>query len=193
VKYPEWYERRIVRGEGKGRWTCNRAVYDWWKGRIEEEAVVGHRYYCLMMLAVYAIKCEIDLEELQSDCLAMMEIFEARTDSEDNHFTSKDVFDALQAFEDRGLVTYPINSIANRSGLHIEKNKRNGRKQADHVKLMNAMKSLKKQIGEPVKEGRPSAERTVMEWYNQNPGKRKADCIRETRLDKKTVYKWWPG
>ena len=193
VKYPEWYERRIVRGEGKGRWTCNRAVYDWWKGRIEEEAVVGHRYYCLMMLAVYAIKCEIDLEELQADCLAMMEIFEERTDSEDNHFTAKDVFDALQAFEDRGLVTYPINSIANRSGLHIEKNKRNGRKQSTHLKIARSNLAIYNEEEGRARQGRPSSQAIVEDWYHDHPGQLMADCVRATGLSRPTVAKWWPA
>lgn len=31
-KYPEWYERRIVRHEKRGRWTVKRDLYDWWFG-----------------------------------------------------------------------------------------------------------------------------------------------------------------
>ena len=64
----------------------------------------------------------LDFNELMAE-------FEKLTDREDNHFTEKDVLDALQSFEDKGLITYPVNSIANRSGLEISKNKRNGLKQ----------------------------------------------------------------
>lgn len=67
AKYPEWYERRIVEKKPKGQWATNRAVYEWWKRRIFEEAVVGHRYYCLMLLVVYAIKCSVyDAEKKSS-------------------------------------------------------------------------------------------------------------------------------
>ena len=62
-KYPNWYEKRIVNKQAKGTWVCKRALYDWWKDRIENEAKTGHRYYCMMMLAVYARKSGIDLEE----------------------------------------------------------------------------------------------------------------------------------
>ena len=31
----------------------------------------------------------------------------------------------------------------------------------------------------------------VYEWRSAHPEGRKVDCIRETGLDKKTVYKWW--
>ena len=40
-------------------------------------------------------------------------------------------------------------------------------------------------------QGRHSKEEIVKEWRSQHPEGRKADCIRETGLDKKTVYKWW--
>ena len=39
--------------------------------------------------------------------------------------------------------------------------------------------------------GRPSAEQTVLEWQEKYPEGKKADCIRETGLSKKTVYRWW--
>ena len=191
-KYPDWYERRIVRGEPKGHWICKRDLYDWWKRRIREEARVGHRYYCLMMLAIYAVKCDIPREELEADCLELMEEFEKLTEKEDNHFTEKDVLDALQSFEDKGLITYPVNSIANRSGLKIAKNKRNYRKQATHLQVARAMRAVKAEIGENVSGGgRPTLQRTVQEWRGEHPDGKKAECVRETGLSRPTVYKWW--
>lgn len=191
-KYPEWYERRVEKGEGKGHWICNRAVYDWWKRRIREEVVVGHRYYALMLLSVYAIKCDIDKDELTKDCFEIMEIFEERTDNPNNHFTVKDVVDALQSFEDRGLITYPINSISSRSGLHIEKNKRNYRKQDVHLKIARFTQELQDPDGNwRNKNGAPTQQSTVKEWQRLHPDGKKAECIRETGLSKTTVYKWW--
>lgn len=194
-KYPEWYQKRIVEGQPKGRWTCNRAVYDWWKNRIANETTVGHRYYALMCLCIYAIKCEISREELEKDCFSLMEHFESITDKDDNHFTVKDVMDALQSFEDKGYVTYPINSISNRSGIPIEKNKRNGRKQETHLKIMRSnLVILNEDRGEAL-QGRPKGSskqrEIVLNWRLGNPNGKKADCIRETGLDKKTVYRWW--
>ena len=190
-KYPEWYEKRLVRGEPKGHWICKRDLYDWWKRRIREEARVGHRYYCLMMLSIYAVKCDIDRDELEADCLELMAEFEKLTDREDNHFTEKDVLDALQSFEDRGLITYPVNSIANRSGLSISKNKRNYRKQAVHLRIARATLSIMNDEQGKAVQGRPTQEQTVREWQELHPGGRRADCIRETGLSKPTVYKWW--
>jgi hypothetical protein len=196
-KYPDWYERRIERKEPKGHWICKRDLYDWWKRKIEVEAVVGHRYYCLMMLSIYAIKCDISREELEADCLELAEVFESRTKSEDNHFTHKDVLDALQSFEDKGLITYPVNSISNRSGIPIEKNKRNGLKQDQHLYLARRRKEDMKALGLPMKapEGRPKGssqqKKLVEAWQEIHPDGKKADCIRDTGLSKPTVYRWW--
>ena len=74
-------------------------------------------------------------------------------------------------------------------------NKRNWRKRREHIQVMNTMKALKKQLGEPVKEGRPAgsgtAQNRVQEWRQQHPAGRKADCHRDTGLDPKTIRKWW--
>lgn len=192
--YPDWYDRRIVNGEKKGHWTCSENVYNWWYNRIKDEARVGHRYYCLMMLCIYAIKCNITLKQLEDDCFSLLSDFEKLTDDENNHFTEKDIIDALQAYENKDFVTYPINSIQNRSGLHIEKNKRNYRKQKAHIEYMNQMRDFKLANNECLKAGRPKGtdkSEIVKKWQADHPNGKKAQCIRETGLAKHTVYKWW--
>ena len=92
-------------------------------------------------------------------------------------------------------MTFPRDDIAKLSGLTMPVNKRNWRKQKEHIQVMNTMKALKKQLGEAVNEGRPkgsgTAEERVREWRQQHPEGRKADCHRDTRLDPKTIRKWW--
>lgn len=88
--------------------------------------------------------------------------------------------------------TYPIDKIAYRTGIPIQKNKRNGRKQAEHIKLMNFVRDeINRNKDWRNKDGRPTAEQRVKEWQKSNPEGKKADCIRQTGLSKKTVYKWW--
>ena len=81
------------------------------------------------------------------------------------------------------------------SGLTMPVNKRHWRKQEEHIQVMNTMKALKKQLGEIVNEGRPKGSGTaqvrVYEWRQQHPEGRKADYLRETGLDPKTIRKWW--
>ena len=200
-KYPNWYERRIVRKEEKGHWECKRDLYDWWKRTILESGAVGHRYYCLMMLAIYAIKCgsNVTQEELEQDCFEIMEHFEELTISDDNHFTEKDVMDALQAYEDKNFITYPVNSIAYRSGIEIKKNKRNGLKQSEHLEEARAIRDIRAKRkgkenwydggGRP--KGSSKQKEEIIKWRKNNPDGKKADCIRALGFDKKTVYKWW--
>ncbi|KAB6409507.1 replication protein, partial [Bacteroides xylanisolvens] len=81
--------------------------------------------------------------------------------------------------------------IEDNTKVTIPANKRNYRKQEAHLYLARRKKEDMKVIGEVVKEGRPTAERTVREWQESHPTGKKADCIRETGLAKHTVYKWW--
>ena len=199
-KYPEWYERRIVRGDKcVKKWDYSKQkghngdeMYNWWLRRIEAEALVGKRYYCLMMLAIYALKCDIDQERLEADCFRLMRIFDEKSVDDKNRFTEKDVLDALQAFEDESLITYPVNSIRNRSGINIVKNKRNKRPQAKHLQGARALQAIDDPEGLwRNKDGRPTAQETVLKWRAANPDGTKYKCAKDTGLDKKTVYKWW--
>lgn len=188
-KYPEWYEKRIINKQPKGSWICKRDLYDWWKRKIWS-ASVGHRYNCLFLLSCYAIKCGISQEELESDMYEYFRPYDDMSVDEENRFTEKDIADALQAYEDKGLITYPINSIAKRSGFVIEKNKRNYRKQKQHMEIMRAIQSITNPDWREGN-GRKPKKDVVQEWRKTHPDGKKAECIKETGLSKPTVYKWW--
>lgn len=202
MKWPDWGERRIVRGEKRGTWAVNRRVYDWWKEKILGNATVGHRYYCCMMLAIYAQKCgrydpkhnpnPVTEEELEHDLNELYEHMESLTETEDNHFGLNDIQDAMEAYQER-WITYPRASISYMTGIAIPANKRNGRKQADHLKLMNYVRDEINGNKEwnKVGNGRKSQFETVQMWRAAHPDGRKIDCIRETGLSKPTVYKHW--
>ena len=197
-KYPEWYQDRVIDNKPKGHWICKRALYDWWKRKIYEGGEDGHRYWCIMTLATYAVKCGISREELEKDALGFVDILHERGKREDNPFTVDDVLSAIDAY-DISYITYPIDTIVNRTGIPIQKNKRNGRTRQQQIKIVNVTNSLKKEMGEHI--GRPKGSKDkmvrknkgymVIEWKIKNPNGKKADCIRETGLDKKTVYKYW--
>ena len=199
--YPDWYERRIERQEEKGTWHVSRNVYDWWKDEIQAGAAVGHRYYCLMMLAIYARKCSmydpkhnpnpVTEEELREDAFGLLEHMDAMTEDESNHFTTADILDALEAFNEK-WITYPRNSVEYKSGIRIKVNKRNGRKQADHIKLMNYVRDEINQNKDwRNKDGRPDKRAEVEAWHQEHPEGTKADCIRALGVDRKTVSKYW--
>ena len=71
-KYPDWYERRIVKKERRGRWTVKRDLYDWGRHRIGGEIRVGHRVYGIMTLAIYAKKCGVSEGGLRWDAFCFL-------------------------------------------------------------------------------------------------------------------------
>jgi len=189
-KYPEWYDRRVVRGEAKCSWTCKRDLYDWWKRKLEEGATDGHRYWCIQTLAVYAMKCGISREELETDAFGYIELLDSIGKREDNPFTTNDVLKALEAYN-ASYVTYPVKTISDRTGIRIEKNKRNYRKQKLHLKIARATLEIMNDEKGIVLQGRPDAKDIVLRWRRFNPEGKKIDCERETGLSRKTVLKWW--
>lgn len=107
-------------------------------------------------------------------------------------FTREDVESALECY-DVQFATFPIDDISRLSGISIEKNKRNGLKQNQHLYLARRRKADMKAIDLPMKapEGRPDKAKVVEEWQKSHLDGKKADCIRDTGLSKPTVYKWW--
>ena len=196
-KYPEWYEKRVVRGEKKGRWHIKRDLYDWWLRKIQSGDVsVGHRYWCLSVLASYGIKCDIPEDEVLTDALELLPLFDNISDDEHNRFTQRDVLDAMNMYQEN-YVTYSRAEVERVSGISVPPNKRNGLKQNQHLYLARRRKEDMKAIDLPMKapEGRPKGssqqKKLVEEWQKSHPDGKKSDCIRDTGLSKPTVYRWW--
>ena len=212
--YPDWYEKVIVNKDtSRKKWAVNRRVYDWWLREIKEGAVDGHRYFCLKMLAIYAIKCgnydakknpnPVTQEEFESDAWSLFEDFKARGKRADNPFKESDVACAIQVYEDKDMITFPRTSIQHKSGIRIEpqiRRREQGQrlKQKDHLEEARAVRDIRmKRAGRDWRNvnGRPrgsgTAQETVQRWRADNPGKSKYQCAKDTGLSKPTVYKWW--
>lgn len=192
--YPEWYQRRIVEGSPRKTWNIHRGLYDWWKRKVWEssQVAVGHRYHCLMFLAAYGKKCNVPFEEVRMDVLKLVPRMDDLTGRTERHFTEQDALDALKAYKE-SAETYPIKIISDRTGLQILRNKRNGRPQEEHIKIMNVIKQVTHPNGEwRNKDGAPNKKDIVQEWRRNNPNSmNKSLCARETGLSRPTVHKWW--
>ncbi len=189
AKYPEWYERRIVNGEKRGRWTVKRDLYDWWLGKIEREIHVGHRFYGIMTLAIYAVKCGISEDELYQDAYRLMKIFDDMSYEDSNRFTEDDVIKALEMYNEN-FVTFPRRDIEKYSGIQIPANKRNGRTQADHLKIARATKLITKTVDGFLKEGRPDKKDLIREYMIEHPQeKNKSKIAKELNIHRNTVGK----
>lgn len=190
IKYPEWYDKRIINKQPKGTWQANKAVYNWWLEKLHNHISEGHRYYGIMVLSIYAKKCGVSKEELEKDAFGLIDEMEKLTITDENHFTREDVLAALEMFNDN-YITFPIDTITTLTAIQIEKNKRNGRKQALHLKMARSNKAILKEAGELKTEGRPSKRNEVIEWKRQHPTGTIKECMEDTGISKSTLYKYW--
>lgn len=196
-KYPDWYERVVVKGEksrkkwdiaGKVHGDDPYALYHWWL-RQADGIKGGHRYFFLMCLSIYAYKCGVSKQQLRQD---MKQAFEKLKRVEhENPLTEDDIKSALEAY-DKEYFNFTIADIEALTDVRIERNKRNGRTRADHIRLMNFVRDeLNGNRDWRNKKGRPLADLTVYIWRQEHPEGRKVDCQRDTGLDPKTIRKWW--
>lgn len=200
-RYPGWYQDRVVAGKPRGTWTCNRALYDWWKGEIVEGANrfrsrdvgarEGHRYWAIFALAVYARKCDVPREELEKDALSLVPLLDSRTTSEDNHFTASDVMKALEAYDAR-YITVPRRTIEQLTNIEIPPNKRNGRKQAVHLAICRSTKDVLNKMGEgnAHNAGRPDKKALVTDYYREHPDCSVRGCAKDLDISTTTAQKW---
>lgn len=163
------------------------------KDRIIKDTPEGHRYTSLMALTVIGYKCSIPFEEVKKDIDEIIikwqirpKSFEVRFHEEyrdriDNMYSEK--FKKVRKVQLEEWLGFQMNSSS----------KRNGRKRAEHIKLMNFVRDELNQNKTWNKEGngRKPKKDIVEQWRLEHPDGRKADCIRDTGLTKPTVYKWW--
>ena len=190
-KYPEWYERKVLNKEPKGYWQCKEDLYQWWIRKIKAGAAYHHRYFNIMCLAIYGVKCGKSYEEVEADALELMPFLNDINPADP--FTEYDIRSAMECFDMR-YCTFPIDDIVKISGIPIEKNKRNGRKQAVHLMGARAIQEINDRMnGTDWREGngRTSAEQRIREYLELHPNAKKCDVIKDLGIDKKTCYKWW--
>ena len=113
-------------------------------------------------------------------------------------FTEEDALDALEAYND-SYITYPIKTITERTGIPIERNKRNGRKQSDHVRLMSLIRDFddpdgnwRNKDGRPkgsIKSSTPKGEQ-IKAYAEAHPDANHSEIARALGVSRPTVIKW---
>lgn len=189
--YPEWYAR-VVEGKQRNlkKWDIKSkqgyALYEWWKRQMEH-IVGGHRYYFLMCMAIYACKCDVPKKQLKADMYA---IFDRLANIEhENPLLKSDIKSALEAY-DKEYYNFTIRDIEALSGVRIERNKRNNRRQRQHMEIMRAIQNV---INPDWRQGngRPSKRDIVMAYRQEHPKATKTDCKNDTGLTYPTIRKYW--
>lgn len=191
--YPEWYQRVVVeKNKRQKKWDIRSkqgfALYEWWLNRAGE-ITGGHRYYFLMCLVIYACKCDVPKAKLKEDMWVVFE--KLKLVEHDNPLTKEDVESALEVYS-KEYYNFRIFDIEKLTDIHIERNKRNGRKQEQHLQRARAVQVIDYPNGEwRNRNGRPSAEAAIRAFLLEHPTASKAEVIRGTGKDKKTVYKYY--
>lgn len=194
-RHPEWYQTRIVEGKNTSKkWNIGGQkghrgdeLYQWWL-RQWEKATPGHRYHYLMCLSIYASKCDVPYKQLKKD---MLEVFPKidELDREADPLTIADARAALKAYS-KDYYHYTIQEIERLANFRIERNRRNYRKQTQHLKLARAVRDALHDNWR-TGSGRKSKQEVISKWRSENPRATKAECARATQLDPKTIRKWW--
>lgn len=184
-----------------GYWTCKTALYDWWKRRIEEDSIEGGRYFAIMALCAYGLKCGVPIKTIKEDAYGYVPLLDSRTKGDDNHFTTYDVDDALKCLlgKDNKHLTHIAGRewISEKTKIEIKPTHRpRGKrlKQRDHLELARMSRDIRQRASGTKwtdNSGRPTSERIVIDWRLGHPNGKKIECHRETGLSRVTIDKWW--
>ena len=193
--YPEWYQRVVVDKQQRlKKWDIKGkqgyALYEWWLRQIGQIRG-GHRYYFLMCLVIYACKCDVPKDKLERDIYIAYEQLKLVT--HDNDLTEEDVKSALEIY-DKEYYNFTIADIEKLTDIRIKRNKRNYQNQKDHLEEARAIRDIRmKRQNRDWRQGngRPSVEEDVRAYLLEHPMASKAEVIRGTGRDKKTVYKYY--
>lgn len=183
--------KRFRKNDGTGWGTP--LWYATMKDRIIKDTPEGNRYTSLMALTVIGYKCNIPFENVKKDIDEIIikwqmrpKSFEVRFHDEyrdriDNMYSEK--FKKVRKVQLEEWLGFKMTSSS----------RRNGRPQKQHLKLARFARDMNYEDsnGWINKNGAPSKKDIVQQWKSEHPEGKKADCIRDTKLNKRTVYKWW--
>ena len=147
----------------------------------------------MMCLAIYAVKCDVPKAKLKEDIRTAFE--ELRGVEHDNPLTEDDIKSAMEAY-DREFYNFTIADIEKLTDVRIERNKRNGRKQPDHIRRITLLRDADYPEGAwRNKNGRPAgsgtAEQKVAAYRAEHPEASVTEVARELGISRTTAYKWW--
>lgn len=191
-RWPEWYERRVVQGEEKEGYDTNRGAYESWLSRIEDEAVVHGRYFAVLALVAYAVKCNVPLEDLERDAYALVPALDKLSDDPGNRFTDYDVACALSAYGSNDLRFWKNEYMCRRAKIAPHENKHNGRPQGEHLKIARFARDLN--YDEPGgwinKNGAPTKRDEIRAYAAEHPEASQRAVAKALGVSPTTVNKW---
>lgn len=196
-RYPGWYEQVIERGVHSCRrpWPVKEDLYLWWLRRVREPggATFRHRYFCLMALAVFAVKCGItDRERVKADMESMVPFLNS-IDPAHPFGEDGEVEAAMECFDLR-YVTFPRKDLEKITAIDMPPNKRNYRKQALHLRMARSNLAILSEDAGHALQGRPKGSGTkrdaIREYAAAHPDANHSQIARALGVSRPTVIKW---
>ena len=145
-----------------------------------------------MCLAIYAAKCNVPRKRLLEDAYGLRQFLNDIYPEEP--FRDKDIKSALECY-DLKYVRFPLRDIEVISGIPIKRNKRNGRTQKTHVKIMSSTRDIlypdgswRNLAGRPVGSG--TKEKAVKEYAEAHPEATVTEIAKAVGVSRTTVYKY---
>ncbi|HEY4543357.1 MAG TPA: HTH domain-containing protein [Tissierellaceae bacterium] len=191
-KFPDWYQRVVVeKNRNQKKWHIKRDLYDWWL-RQSHKVKGGHRYFYLMCMVIYAVKCDIPKDEVEEDMYDKFE--ELRKIEHSNPLEEGDIISALETY-DRQYYNFKIDDIEKLTDIRIERNKRNYRKQEQHLQIARSTQKIidpdenwRNHEGRP--KGSSTKEELVKEYIKINPDHSPTEIAKNLGISRTTVYKY---
>lgn len=198
-RFPEWYEKVIVKGnKADGHWIVKEDLYEWWLRKVREGATFGHRYFCLMALAIFAVKCGItDRDRVKTDMESLVPFLDF-IDPEHPFGNDGEVESALECFDLR-YATFPRKDLEKISAIAMPANKRNYRKQSVHLRGARAIQQINDEVNGTNwrnKNGAPTKRDLVWSYLDEHPSATQREVAASLGVSKTTVNKWaraWRG
>ena len=176
-------QRRAITG-----WKSNKAFYYHTLEGCRDKTHEGHRYTSLCALSVIAFKCGIPLEQLEKDLLSLLPGYNKGAQRQ---IKENEVYSALKMYNDRAMPTRR-ESLEHWQGWEYKPIKRNGRKRAEHLKIMNFVREeINGNKDWRNKAGAPTAQAKVQQYRAEHPDGTKTHCKEVTGLSYPTIRKWW--
>lgn len=184
-KPTEKKQRNTAKRKG---WRTNRAFYDYAVRNCRDKTKEGTRYMSMCALTVIAYKCGVSQEELERDLKSLLPIYNKGAQRK---IKEKEIYSAMKMYNDKAMLTQR-ERLQDWQGWKYEPIKRNGRKQAEHMRRISVLRDSDYPDGTwRNTKGQPTAEQQIREYLEQHPDAKKCDVIRDLGLTKPTVYKWW--
>lgn len=189
-KFPEWYQRVVIeKNRNQKKWDIKGkqgyALYEWWRRNVTY-IKGGHRYFYLMCMSIYACKCDVPYRKLKKDMHKDLEILKEIDHS--NDIDENDVQSALEAY-DKAYYNFTIADIEKLTDIRINRNKRNYRPQAMHLKGARAVRDAFHENWRKGN-GRPKKEELVKDYIAENPGLSVTQIAKELKISRPTIYKY---